>query len=975
MKVNKKALINEITEKIKICEKYQATNPDPLAAQRVAQLEKNPCQDGKFYVVLTYSKAKPEESDELRDRLKHISYHYYTIPDWYMEEVYDDGCIIEYSLEEQKVKITKVDDFYDLLKKLINFYIEQDGVLIKKYEPKEAMTWRFGINNFLAHDYDKYKSTYKKIIYSIAAFKDFRTSLLIKKYNANEKEVYSVTHEFSIPWYIDINYKTSTEKTVNLGVGETKENVRLLNEVTGYNDKPPEGEPVIYSSDKPKRYIFDIGEYFLKKIDVLERSDNEYISKNCYKGKEKFKYATDSSKYQVYNEVYGGSKDWKDWDTVYTQFSLFKKNIRNKTFLENAKLNNVYITNVEAYELTNYMLNRNEQYITYNYKPTDGIIKFNDSFKSILGNGKLNDDRFISCLGEPKTYVLKSKDNLFNFKKNINAKNEIYVLLDREIPSAAVGDFTVVSTEQEVEFAFNSDVTYYEHVVSIAGKNIDNSRPRDRVKINGIEYTWYDQASLIIKELDKTKLVNEGNLYDGDLDSHYKRPYEVDLIDNSYVNVKNNLFFEGKDLIKKLFEIKICYSLIPLTVTIEKKYEVRPQEGKHFGSAIKQTCDKIYNDIKKEEEQNKKAVEKNKKDKIKELEKQKKEKSYKTYEEALKNKKTKKEAEKERDNVAKEYDKKIKDVENQEQYQSPYKRVVIDVFDYDPWQVLIDDLSDLLVKFSKIQDDEAGNVSTPDAAPGTAGEEDKKDDESSDDGDTRLCTYTFPLDFLGVTSLLGLESLLSKLGFIGVPAYVSNPDGGKASVLDIAVALFNNAYRNDGLTVDKYIELTVGSYEYNDDGSIKEIPANNFYQNIVTSLKYSDIQNSMNYYMDGSILSQFTSEADLKKFQKEFLSLSTQYANDLGKLKEQYFARDVKVGISNGFAYIPTGKQITFTIGLLPPNFSIWGMDSASTIDIMTNANSKYKNQKEYNEWLADLLELNKIHLNPALRRCISCSN
>ena len=230
-----------------------------------------------------------------------------------------------------------------------------------------------------------------------------------------------------------------------------------------------------------------------------------------------------------------------------------------------------------------------------------------------------------------------------------------------------------------------------------------------------------------------------------------------------------------------------------------------------------------------------------------------------------------------------------------------------------------------------------------------------------------MCSYTFPLDFLGVTSLLGLESIASKLGFTGVPAYISNPDGSKASMLDIAVSLFNSAYRDDGLTVDEYIEKTNGTYEYNEDGSIEEVPATNFYQNIVTSLKYSDVQNSMNYYMDGSILSQFTSEADLKKFQKEFLSLSTQYANDLGKLDEEYFAREVKVGIANGFAYIPTGKQVTFTVSILG-GFSIWGMDSTSTMTIMTQANSKWENQKEYNEWLADLLELNKIHLNPALR-------
>lgn len=1100
MKVNKEAIVKEITEKIKTCEKYQAENPDPLAAKRVETLSQNPCQDGKFYVVLTYNKSKFVESDEIADRLKEIAYYSYVIPDWYMEEIFNTGCIIEYTLDTQKVKITKYDDYYELLKKLLKYYINENDILIKKFEPKESIRWFSNKNNFLAHDTDKYEDKYKKIIYSIASFNDLRVKLLNKKYNALTHDIYSIETDFLIPGYIDLNYKTAREKKTNLGVAGTQENVKILNEVTGYNQKPPEGEPVIHSSDKPKLYVYDIGNFFIRKIRDLEKSDKDYISKYFYNNKGKYEYPSDTSKYTVYNEIYGGSKDWKDWMTVFTQFNLFKKNSRKKEFLQVARANTVYIKNVEAYEKTSYLLRRNEKFIKYNYKDQSKIKLFGEGIKSVISSkAKLFDEKFIKCLGEPKTYVLKSKDDLFNFTKNDNTKNDIYVLLDVELPSATVGDFSIVSTEQEVSFLYNSDITYNEHRITIKGNNVDYNRPRDRVKLQGIEYIWYEKADLIVKEIDKTKLINEGKLYDGDLDSHYKRPENgVDLWDQSYVNVKNNLFFEGKDLLKKIFEVKIFYSLIPLTVTVEKKYEVRPQEGKQFGSAAKEVCDEIYDAIIEEEEEKEYEFYDELANEIEPLEEEKEEKAKEAYEKALKNGKTKKEAEEEKRKVEKEYDKKIDEIADAKEYQSEYKRICLDTLDYDPWTVLIDDLTKLLMAFQQLQADGNGEVGTPDEMPSTSGggggggsssssssskvkkleikvafkdfesisvidptatstgststerkitfstkntmlsermvsgfvdvnfsktqngsvvnskfassefqnitvtdgkatnaennsstdykicqftatnadlinifntnfvdatfsfEKEEKSDSSSgsssgggsgsgEDEKIKLCDKTFPLDFLGILKFTGMNSLLEKLGLLKVPAFITNVDGNKASMLDIAVALFNNAYRNDGLTVEQYIEKT---------------KKNQFYQNIVTSLKYSELKASMNYYVDGSILSQFTCEEDLQKYQKELTELSKKFANKLGDLKNQFFARDVKVGIQNGTAFVPTGKQITWKFDILTMQFTIWGCDSITTS--LLEYYAKDLSDDEYNEKIAELLELNKVHLSPS---------
>ena len=55
-RIYKKKLIDEINQKIQMCEIYQEQDPDIMAIQRVSMLSKIPCADGKYYVNVLLKK-------------------------------------------------------------------------------------------------------------------------------------------------------------------------------------------------------------------------------------------------------------------------------------------------------------------------------------------------------------------------------------------------------------------------------------------------------------------------------------------------------------------------------------------------------------------------------------------------------------------------------------------------------------------------------------------------------------------------------------------------------------------------------------------------------------------------------------------------------------------------------------------------------------------------------------------------------
>ena len=68
-KIYKSSLMSEIQDKINTCKLYQEHSPDASAKARVEVLDKNPCNDGKYYAVMTLKSPVTETSSRPEDLL------------------------------------------------------------------------------------------------------------------------------------------------------------------------------------------------------------------------------------------------------------------------------------------------------------------------------------------------------------------------------------------------------------------------------------------------------------------------------------------------------------------------------------------------------------------------------------------------------------------------------------------------------------------------------------------------------------------------------------------------------------------------------------------------------------------------------------------------------------------------------------------------------------------------------------------
>lgn len=62
MSIDVEKIKAEISAQIKICDAYLKRDPDPDAQQRVAELEKNPCSSGLYYLNAIYKAGHVENA-------------------------------------------------------------------------------------------------------------------------------------------------------------------------------------------------------------------------------------------------------------------------------------------------------------------------------------------------------------------------------------------------------------------------------------------------------------------------------------------------------------------------------------------------------------------------------------------------------------------------------------------------------------------------------------------------------------------------------------------------------------------------------------------------------------------------------------------------------------------------------------------------------------------------------------------------
>lgn len=73
-KIAKKKILDEILEKIKVCQEYQKVDPDPTADARLKLIESDPCNDATYYVNVTLKDVVPEEDTSLSERKKRMEF-------------------------------------------------------------------------------------------------------------------------------------------------------------------------------------------------------------------------------------------------------------------------------------------------------------------------------------------------------------------------------------------------------------------------------------------------------------------------------------------------------------------------------------------------------------------------------------------------------------------------------------------------------------------------------------------------------------------------------------------------------------------------------------------------------------------------------------------------------------------------------------------------------------------------------------
>jgi chemotaxis protein histidine kinase CheA len=174
-KIYKNELIKEINQKIKMCETYQQQNPDIVATQHVAQAEKNPCGDNKFYVNLLLKSPGifPIINDfETIEKNGKVYKHDFLLKN--IEEGQFIGCIITYDIKGNSYKSKEYKSPTDLLMSLISLISSKEEekkvkiAQIYDFNPKDDF---FSSNVFENDKKIAEKENFDKIFYAIGSFK------------------------------------------------------------------------------------------------------------------------------------------------------------------------------------------------------------------------------------------------------------------------------------------------------------------------------------------------------------------------------------------------------------------------------------------------------------------------------------------------------------------------------------------------------------------------------------------------------------------------------------------------------------------------------------------------------------------------------------------------------------------------------------------------------------------------------------
>ena len=891
-RIYKKKLIDEINQKIQMCEIYQEQDPDIMAIQRVSMLSKNPCADGKYYVnVLLKKPGVLHTYTNPAEIIEKSSYN----GSFLINEKYKDlltpfnGCIIELNVEQNTFKIEQKSDYFSLMTALFNKGV---GNLFRFKPSKDLFK-----NNFFKADIEYAKTNnLKTIYYSIGNF------------GIQNSDETNITKKITTKFLTD--YKQIIENKLDIGDfdSNSESEIKIY---SSYIEKLPTCnifEPIPSSFEKRLKTVSgleNLSLYTLFNEREQAKKNGNLISpkiydfalfvKNIYYDitksnafEVKYNKPEIKSKYDVQYELYKNNlssaeliPDGTPYDKITKiakQFKLFKQIYnKNSEFKKSVDSNKIYKDNMLAYEKSE-MLIKLYKNLKISYNTTSSLDSIGAEINVI---GKCND--------EIKDKAIKwVKENIIGFKGICLKINDISSPYLNESITIKV---PVFYTEAEVsifeeltkkEF-FSNDDNYYETVsVNIKWKNgtTDMISNGASFNINGQSYNYYDSivGTDELEQIYNDKTGENEDFFENTIENVFTNDYSFD-------EDSPQCYFKKDDLLNRLITPSIKYTCYYYPFTPAEK-------ERFFNVVIQENADKKIMFAETQEYAN------DAKDEVEFI-----------YEILNGD-----------DEIYSENEWVIPEINDENKniyFNGEPVKVYIDTINYDEWEVEINKLKKLRSEFNSLPAPEKDEKT---------GEEywnlGSKSDDSENPDKPKLCDKVWPLDFFGVIGMLGLNDLSAKFGLKNnLKMYVYNEKGEK--------------------TTFKEINEKIGNRSFN------------------------EILNSSEYKQGGSLLNQF-SNLDYDDFKKKFADINK--IDDKKKKEEalqEFYTKDVKVGLANGYYFYPTGLSLSFRYSMMNPAFKLDGTTQEQTA-LLEEVTKKYKEAgyKSYVEKLAKTMYGNAATLN-----------
>ena len=338
-KLVKQEILDEILKKISVVSEYQKRDPDPTAKTRIERMEADPCGEVRYYVNVSLSDVKSEDSTDLAERKKYSEQGKATPTLEEINSFFEVGANITIELSDDgkyTINSEEASSFQDCFDFIKNEYIQ--GSYVRTLSPKTPNDG----DNFLKEDCETaLASGYKKIVYSIGRFSIPAIESWMRNYFGDSMSLLDWSIGMEEVRYVDMTKVTSFESNVNQFLG-----VNAINPVTMFLSK----NQLPTWDLKEKHKVYDIGLFVSNVISDVKTSDKSLASQKIDKWSEGCFNDLDTARYNEYL-LNGGNSSWSSWTAATSNYLTWKSLAGSDPEFKGLGENNEnFMKNVSAYQ-------------------------------------------------------------------------------------------------------------------------------------------------------------------------------------------------------------------------------------------------------------------------------------------------------------------------------------------------------------------------------------------------------------------------------------------------------------------------------------------------------------------------------------------------------------------------------------------------------------------------------------------------